>query len=134
MNLLAPQFRRPCCTTKAQWHALDFSRRKRPCDLGYGLRKKKIVTIKKYRKSVQSFDPYWMKTLLSLGSYIVEENRKGMVFCYQNFSDLLHNGRNYFYKRQFLALGACSQSWKLNNLSNWLVLQAAYYSRVQKST
>ena len=89
MNLLAPQFRRPCCTTKAQWHALDFSRRKRPCDLGYGLRKKKIVTIKKYRKSVQSFDPYWMKTLLSLGSYIVEENRKGMIFCYQNFSDLL---------------------------------------------
>ena len=29
-----------------------------------------------------------------------------------------HNGQNNFYKRQFLALGARSQSWKLNNLSN----------------
>ena len=32
--------------------------------------------------------------------------------------ELVHNGRNDFYKRQFLALGACSQSWKLKNLSN----------------
>ena len=31
---------------------------------------------------------------------------------------LAHNGRNDFYKRQFLALEVSSQSWKLNNLSN----------------
>ena len=31
---------------------------------------------------------------------------------------LLHNGGNDSHKRQFLALGVCSQSWKLNNLSN----------------
>ena len=41
-----------------------------------------------------------------------------MVFCFQNCPHLLHNGRNDFYKRQFLALGARSQSWKINNLSN----------------
>ena len=29
----------------------------------------------------------------------------------------LHNGENDSHKRQFLALGVCSQSWKLNNLS-----------------
>ena len=29
----------------------------------------------------------------------------------------LHNGENESQKRQFLALGVCSQSWKLNNLS-----------------
>ena len=47
---------------------------------------------------------------------------------------LLHNGGNDSHKRQFLALGVRSQSWKLNNLSkkkflsNWLVLQAACYN------
>ena len=47
---------------------------------------------------------------------------------------LIHNGENDSHKRQFLALGICSQSWKLNNLSkknflsNWLVLQAACYN------
>ena len=48
------------------------------------------------------------------------------------------NGQNDYYKRQFSALAAHSQSWKLDNLSkydrlffflvNWLVLQAAYYN------
>ena len=50
----------------------------------------------------------------------------------------LHNGGNGSHKRQFLALGVRSQSWKLNNLlkkifSNWLVLQAAYYNLTEKS-
>ena len=30
---------------------------------------------------------------------------------------LMHNGKNDSQKRQFLALGVCSQSWKLNKLS-----------------
>ena len=30
---------------------------------------------------------------------------------------LIHNGENDSHKRQFLALGVRSQSWKLNNLS-----------------
>ena len=29
----------------------------------------------------------------------------------------MHNGGNDSHKRQFLALGVCSQSWKSNNLS-----------------
>ena len=57
----------------------------------------------------------------------------------------VHNGRKEFYKMPFLALGAPSQYWKLNNLSNydrlnwffcflsnWLVLQAAYYNLTEK--
>ena len=34
------------------------------------------------------------------------------------FDPIMHNGENDSQKRQFLALGVCSQSWKLNNLSN----------------
>ena len=33
------------------------------------------------------------------------------------WSPLVHNGENDSHKRQFLALGVCSQSWKLDNLS-----------------
>ena len=40
-----------------------------------------------------------------------------LLYVLKNFK-LQHNDRNDFYKRQFLALEACSQSWKLNNLSN----------------
>ena len=50
---------------------------------------------------------------------------------------IIHNGENDSHKRQFLALGVCSQSWKSNNLSrkflsNWLVLQAACYNLTEK--
>ena len=36
----------------------------------------------------------------------------------QGTIQVLHNGRNDCYTRQFLALVARSQSWKINNLSN----------------
>ena len=40
----------------------------------------------------------------------------GQLFVF--YERAMHNGRNDFYKRQFLALGARSQSWKLDNLLN----------------
>ena len=40
-----------------------------------------------------------------------------MMVRLQEFLHILHNGGNDSHKRQFLALGVCSQSWKLNNLS-----------------
>ena len=37
--------------------------------------------------------------------------------------DSIHNGENDSHKRQFLTLGVCSQSWKLNNLSFFFLVK-----------
>ena len=48
----------------------------------------------------------------------------------------MHNGENDSHKRQFLPLGVCSQSWKLNSLSKKnlvkVVLQGACYNLTEK--
>ena len=45
------------------------------------------------------------------------------LFLKHNSFLSLHNGGNDSHKRQFLALGVCSQSWKLNKLSKKISCQ-----------
>ena len=61
----------------------------------------------------------------AMGSKPPKLNSYSIKFCKLNE---MHIGENDSHKRQFLALGVGSQSWKLNNLSNLLVLQAACYN------